>query len=117
MKSFFLWAQVLVPNLSSIPLLKHYPPTHKGLFRSLTFGRAREYSQITFILAPLFFSPTSFDTASTFTALHLESNGYFLLFLEDYKPNQNLELFPNSFKLVFQCMSHLLASGLFGMIF
>jgi hypothetical protein len=38
-------------------------------------------------------------------------------FLEDYKPNQNLELSFDSFKLMFQCMSHLSASGPFGIVF
>jgi hypothetical protein len=38
---------------------------------------------------------------------YLELNGYFLLFLEDYKLDQDLELSFDSFKLMFQRMSHL----------
>jgi hypothetical protein len=53
----------------------------------------------------------SFDTTSTFITLHLESNGYFLLFLESYEPEQNLELFFDSFKLTLQRMPHLSISG------
>jgi hypothetical protein len=59
----------------------------------------------------------SFDTISTFTTLHPESNGYFLLFLEDYEPNQDLELSSDSFKLTIQCMLHLSTIGLVGMVF
>jgi hypothetical protein len=51
------------------------------------------------------------DTTSTFTALHPESNGYFLFFLEDYESNQNLKLSSDSFKVAFQFMPHLSASG------
>jgi hypothetical protein len=43
----------------------------------------------------------SFDTISTLIALHSKSNGYFSLFLENYKLNQDLELFSNSLKLPF----------------
>ncbi len=41
----------------------------------------------------IFFTPTSSNTTSILTTLHLESNGYFLLFLENFELNQNLELF------------------------
>jgi hypothetical protein len=54
----------------------------------------------------------SFNTTSILVTLHLESNGYFPLFLADYEPNKDLELSFDSFKLTFQCMSHKLASGL-----
>jgi len=116
-EEFFLQTQDLAASLSSMSFPQHDPIIRKHLPHNLVLGCVREYVRTIHVLAPLSLAPTSFDTTSTFTALHLESNGYFLLFLEDYKPNQNLELFPNSFKLVFQCMSHLLASGLFGMIF
>jgi hypothetical protein len=59
-------------------------------------------------LAPFSFAPTFFDITSIFTTLHLESNGSFLLFFEDYKPNQDLELSFDSFKL---------ANVPFGMVF
>jgi hypothetical protein len=59
----------------------------------------------------------SSDTTSVFTALHPESNGYFLLFLEDYELDYNFELSFDSFKLAFQHMPHLLASGPSRMIF
>jgi len=89
------------PSLSSIPLPQHGPLTHKHLFYSLTLGCAREYSWVDYVLAPFFFAPTSFDTISIFTALHLEANGYFPLFLEYYELDQNLELSFDSFKLMF----------------
>jgi hypothetical protein len=62
-------------------------------------------------LAPFFLVPTSSNTTSTFTALHPELNGYFSLFLEDYEPNQDLELSSIFFKLTFECMLHLLTNG------
>jgi hypothetical protein len=68
-------------------------------------------------LAPFFPTPTSFDTTSTFITLHLELDGYFLLFFEDYKPNQDFELSFDSFKMAFQSMSHLSASGPSMMVF
>jgi hypothetical protein len=33
----------------------------------------------------IFPTPTSFNTTSTFTDLHIESNKYFPIFLEDYE--------------------------------
>jgi hypothetical protein len=87
------------------------------MFRSLALGRAREYYHVVYILAPFSFAPTSFDTTSTLTTLHLESNGHFPLFFKDYEPNQDLELSSSSFKLTFQQMPHLSASGPFGMVF
>jgi hypothetical protein len=57
------------------------------------------------------------DTTSTLTTLHFESDGYFPLFFKDYKPNQDFEIVSNSFKLVFQRMPHLSASGLSRMVF
>jgi hypothetical protein len=53
-------------------------------------------------LAPFSLTPTFSDTTSALTALHLESNGYFSFFLEDYEPNQDLKLSSNSLKLAFQ---------------
>jgi hypothetical protein len=90
---------------------------HKHLLHSLTFRHAREYSQATHILAPFFLAPTFFDTTLALSTLHLESNGYFPLFLEYYKLDQNLELSSNDFKLTFKCMLHLLINGHFGMVF
>jgi hypothetical protein len=59
----------------------------------------------------------SFDTTSTLTVLHLKSNSYFSLFFKDYELDHDLELSSNSFKLAFQCMLHLSASGPSRMIF
>ncbi len=59
----------------------------------------------------------SFDTTSVLITLHLKSNGYFPFFLKNYELDQDLKLSFNSFKLTFQCMPHLLTSGLFGMVF
>jgi hypothetical protein len=57
-------------------------------------------------LAPFSPAPISFDTTSVFTTLHPKLDGYFPLFLKNYKPNQDLELFSNSLKLAFQHMPH-----------
>jgi hypothetical protein len=53
----------------------------------------------------------SSNTTSIFTALHHELDGYFSLLLEDYELNQNFIKKNYSFKLAFQCMPQLLASG------
>jgi hypothetical protein len=107
-----------VASPSLVPFPQHDPPTHKCLLHSLIFGCVRKiYSRATYALAPFSCAPTSFDNTSTFITLHLESNGYFSLFLKDYEPDQDLEFSHDSFKLAFQCMPHLLASGLFGMVF
>jgi hypothetical protein len=68
-------------------------------------------------LAPFSLTPTFSNTTLVFIALHLESNGSFLLFLEDYKPNQDLELSFDYFKLAFQLMLHLLTNGPSRMVF
>jgi hypothetical protein len=68
-------------------------------------------------LAPFFPTPTSFDTTLTLIALHPESNGYFLLLFGDYKPNKDLKLSSNSFKLTFQRMLHLSIGGLSRIVF
>jgi hypothetical protein len=103
--------------LSSIPFPQHDLLIHKHLLRNLAFGRAKEYFLTTRTLAPFSPSPTSSDTTSTLTALHPKSNDSFSLFVEDYKSEQDIELSSNSFKLTFQCMSHLLANGHFRMVF
>jgi hypothetical protein len=59
----------------------------------------------------------SFNTTLVLIAVHFESDGYFLLFLEDYKLDQAIELYSDYFKLTFQHMPHLLASGPSGMVF
>jgi hypothetical protein len=59
----------------------------------------------------------SSNTTSALTALHPKLNGYFSLFFEDYKPDQDLELSSDFFKLAFQCMSYLLTSDPSQMIF
>ncbi len=90
LQKFFLWTQTFLASSSSIPFPQHDLPTHKCLLHSLAFGRAGEYFQAAYALAP--FSPTctSFYTTLALTTLHLESNGYFPLFLKDYEPNQDL---------------------------
>jgi hypothetical protein len=100
-----------------MPFPQQNPPTHECLRCSLIFGRAGEYFHAYRTLAPFSLAPT-FSTTTTlaFTILHLKSYGYLLLFLEDYEPNQDLELSIDSFKLTFQRMPHLLASGPFGMV-
>jgi hypothetical protein len=95
-------------------LLQHDPITHK---HSLVFRHAGEYYIPTHALAPFSPTPTSFDTTLVLTTLHLESYGYFPLFLEDYELDQDLEFSFDSFKLTFQHMPHLLASGSYGMVF
>jgi hypothetical protein len=60
----------------------------------------------------------SFDTTTlVLTTLHFELNGYFPFFLEDYELDQDFEPFFDSFKLTFQHMPHLLASGPSRMVF
>jgi hypothetical protein len=86
-EEFFLQAQALLANSSSISFPQHDPPIHKHLICNLAFGRVGEYFWATCALAPFSFTPTFSDTTSTFTTLHLESNGYFPFFLEDYEPN------------------------------
>jgi hypothetical protein len=83
----------------------------------LALGHVREYFRATRTLAPFFPTPTSFDTTSTFIALHPKADGYSTFFFEYYKLNKNLEFFSDFFKLVFQHISHLSASGHFGIIF
>jgi len=116
-KSFFLWAQTLSISSNFIIFPQHDLLTHKCLLCSLALVCAREYSWTIHALAPFFPTPTSFDTTSTLTTLHPESNGYFSLFLQDYKPDQDLKLFSNSFKLTFQCMPHISVSGPSRMVF
>jgi hypothetical protein len=90
---------------------------HKRLLRSLTFGRAREYFWVVYVLAPFSPTPTSFDNTLALSTLHFKSNAYFPFFLKDYEPDQDLKFSYNSFKLAFQRMSHLSANGPFGMVF
>jgi hypothetical protein len=69
------------------------------------------------IFPPFSLAPASSDTTLAFTALHLQLDGYFLFFLKDYKRDQHFVIFSDYFKLAFQCMPHLLESGLFRMVF
>jgi hypothetical protein len=64
---------------------QHDPLAHKCLLHSLVFRCVGEYSQVAHALAPLFPTPTSFDTTLVFSTLHLQSNGFHLLFLKDYE--------------------------------
>ncbi len=110
-------AQVLLASLNSIHFPQHDFQIHKHLFHTLTFGCAREYFWVVRILAPFSPTPMSSNTTSVFTTLHLKSNGYFLLFLEDYELDYDIELSFDSFKLTFQHMPDLLASGPSRMVF
>jgi hypothetical protein len=59
----------------------------------------------------------SFHTTSTLTALHPKSDGYFPFFPKNYELNQDFKFSSDSFKLTFQRLPHLMASGLFIMVF
>ncbi len=113
-KSMFSFS-VISPNL--MPLHQHNPLSHKHFFHILILEHVREYSRVICILAPFSFAPTSSNTNSTFIALHLELDGYFSLFLKDYKLDQDIELSFNSFELTFQRTSHLSMIGPSGMVF
>ncbi len=104
-------------SLSLTPIPQHDRLVHKRLFHSLVLKCVGEYFLVTHTLAPLSLSPMSFDTTLTFTALHPKSNGYFLFFLKNYKPNHDFKLSSDSFKLAFRHMSYLSTSGPFRMVF
>ncbi len=113
---FFLWAQALITNLSSMFHARHDPLIHKCFFRNLIFRRAREYFRTASVLTSFAPAPMSFDATLAFIILHLKSNIFFLFILEDYEPNQDIELSSYYFKLTFQHMPNLFASGPFGMV-
>jgi hypothetical protein len=96
---------------------QHDSLVHKCFLCSLILKCAWEYFRATHAFTPFSPTPMSFNTTSTFTTLHNELDGYFLFFLKDYDLNQNFKFFSNSFKLTFQCMPHLLASGFSRMVF
>jgi hypothetical protein len=96
-EGFFLWTQALATSPSLICFPQYDPSIHKSVFRSLIFGHARENFQAIHVLAPFSLTHASFNTTSTLIALHLKSNGYISLFLEDYNLNQDLEFSSNSF--------------------
>jgi hypothetical protein len=106
-------------SVNSNPILfpQHDPLIHKHLLCSLTLGRAREYSWVALTLAPFSPTPMSSNTNSTLTTLYHESNDYFMFFFKDYKLDQDFKLSYDSFKLAFQHMLHLSASGPYGMVF
>jgi hypothetical protein len=108
---FFLRAQVLATNLSSMPRAQHDRLIHKRLFHNLVFKCSGEYFQTTSVLASFSLAPTSFDTILTFIVLHPKTNSFFLFFLENYEPNQDLKLSSYYFKLTFQHMPNLSISG------
>jgi hypothetical protein len=107
----------LAANSSSIPFPQHNPLIHKRFFCSLVLRHVGEYFLKTRALAPFFNAPMSSNTTLVFTLLHPESNGYFMFFLKDYELNRDFEFSFNSFKLTFQRMPCMLASGLFKMVF
>ncbi len=109
-------AQVLLASSNSIPFPQHDPLIHKRLFYSLTFGHVREYFRVVRVLASFSPTPTSSNTTLVNTALHFKLDGYFPLFLEDYKLDWDLKLSSDSFKLVFQRMLHLSINGPSGMV-
>jgi hypothetical protein len=55
----------------------------------------------------------SFDTISTLNILHLELDGFFPVFMENYKLNQGLELSSKSFKLALKYMPHFISKWSF----
>jgi len=116
-EEFFFQAQTLSASSSSILFPQHDPLTHKCLLYSLAFGCVREYFQTVPFLAPFFLALTSFDTTSIVIVVHLKLDGYFSLFVEDYKSNHVFELSFDSFKLAFQHMLHLSTSGPSRMVF
>jgi hypothetical protein len=116
-EDFFLRAQTLVISSNSMPPTQHDLPTHKHFLHSLVLGCVRKYSCATCGIASFFLAPTSSDITSIFTTLHPKWSSFFPLFLEDYKPSQNLEFSFNFFKLTFQHMSNLSSSGPSRMVF
>ncbi len=106
-----MWAQTLAIDFSSMLLPHHDSQGHKCLHCSLILGCVGEYFQATRTFSPFTLAPMSFDTTLVLTTLHPKLNGYFPLFLKDYELNQDFEFFFFFFKLTFQRMSHLLASG------
>jgi len=98
-------------------LPQHNHLAHERLLHSLVFGWVGEYFQIVHTLAPLFLGPMFFDTILVLSTLHLQSNGFHLLFLKDYELDHDLKLSSDFFKLAFQHMSHLSASDLSRMNF
>jgi hypothetical protein len=86
-EEFFLRTQALVASSSLMPLTQHDPLVHKRFFRNLVLRHFEEYFRVAHVLAPFSFTTTSFNTTLIFTALHFELDGYFLLFLENYKPD------------------------------
>ncbi len=100
-----------------MPLPQHDRWVHKCILHNFVLRRTREYFWATCVLAPFTPTPTSSNTTSILMVLHLKSNDHFLLFLKDYELNQDFKLSFNSFKLTFQHMLHLLASGPSGMVF
>jgi len=116
-EEFFLQAQALVASSNLVSFPQHNPLIHIHLFRNLLFRCTWEYVKVTHALEPFSPTPMSFDTTLALIALHLNLDGYFPLFLKYYKLNQKFKLFLIFFKLAFQHMPHLLASGFSKMIF
>ncbi len=116
-EEFFLWAQDLMASSSLMPFPQHDPSAHKHFLHNLVLGHVSEYFQVVHVLTPFFFALMSFDTTSTHSILYHELDGLFMLFLKDYKPNQDFELSFDSFKLTFKCMLYLFASGISRMVF
>ncbi len=103
--------QVLATNLSSTPP-QHDLLTHKCFLQNFIFECVGEYFWATHVLTPFFFAPTWFNTTLALIVLHIESNGFFPFFVKNYESNRNLKFLYDSFKLVFQHISHLFASDL-----
>jgi hypothetical protein len=112
-----LQAQALATSLSLMPPPQHDPSIHKHLHCNLVLGCAKEYSKATHALAPFSLASTSSNITLVLTTLHFKSDGYFSFFLKDYERDQYFKFSSKFFKLAFQRMPHLLANGLFGMVF
>jgi hypothetical protein len=69
-------------------------------------------------LVPLVIALVSLKTVNGLLTLHpLNTNYPGSDFFLDFQLDSNLKLFIDSFKSAFLCMSHLLVSGPFGMVF
>jgi hypothetical protein len=77
-----------------------------------------EFTHASKALAPLAPTLASLEMVSALLALHpSDIDSIYLDFLLDFKPDLDLELFVDFFRLIFLCMFCLLASGPFGMVF
>jgi hypothetical protein len=112
--SFVMGMSLALPDFESSPMA---PPLCQ-LGQILSLGCVGEFARATKALVP--FAPTlaSLESISALLTLHpLDTNLPYSNSLLNLKSNLELKLFMNFFKLIFLRMSHLLASGHFGMVF